>query len=71
MVAAIRETVPDLRLVKVGGEWTADHLKRIARLGLAAAITHVGGLNAPNWLTSIAGRRSCWFQVPWKDSDCR
>jgi glycosyltransferase involved in cell wall biosynthesis len=44
VVAAVRETVPDLRLVKVGGEWTTDHRERIARLGLAGAITHVTGL---------------------------
>ena len=44
VVAAVRETVPDLRLVKVGGEWTADHRERIDRLGLAGAITHVCGL---------------------------
>ncbi len=44
VVAAVRETVPDLRLVKVGGEWTADHRNRIARLGLGGAITHVTGL---------------------------
>lgn len=44
VVAAVREMVPGLHLVKVGGEWSADHRERIARLGLAAAITHVGGL---------------------------
>ena len=44
VVAAIRETVPDLRLFKVGGEWTADLRERIARLGLDGAITHVNGL---------------------------
>jgi len=44
VVAAVRETVPDLRLVKVGGEWTADHRERITRLGLDDAITHVCGL---------------------------
>jgi glycosyltransferase involved in cell wall biosynthesis len=43
-VAAVRDTVPDLRLVKVGGEWTAEHRDQIARLGLAGAITHVSGL---------------------------
>jgi glycosyltransferase involved in cell wall biosynthesis len=47
VVAAVRETVPDLRLVKVGGEWTADHRERVARLGLAGAITHVSRLT-PN-----------------------
>ena len=45
VVAAVRRTVPDLRLVKVGGEWSADHRERIARLGLADAITHVCGLS--------------------------
>ena len=45
VVAAVRETVPDLRLVKVGGEWTAKHCERIAQLGLAGAITHVTGLS--------------------------
>jgi len=44
VVGAVRVTVPDLRLVKVGGEWSADHRERIARLGLAGAITHVCGL---------------------------
>ena len=44
VVAAVRETVPDLRLVKVGGEWTSDHRERITRLGLDGAITHVCGL---------------------------
>ena len=43
VVAAVRQTVPDLRLVKVGGEWTADHRQRIARLGLAGAITTCAG----------------------------
>ena len=44
VVAAVRQTVPDLRLVKVSGEWTAAQRERIDRLGLAGAITHVGGL---------------------------
>ncbi|MBV8381298.1 MAG: glycosyltransferase [Planctomycetaceae bacterium] len=44
VAAAVRAKVPDLRLVKVGGVWTADHRERIARLGLAGAITQVGGL---------------------------
>jgi glycosyltransferase involved in cell wall biosynthesis len=44
VVAAVRQTVPDLHLVKIGGEWTAEHRERIARLGLAGAITHVSGL---------------------------
>ncbi len=44
VVAAVRQTVPDLRLVKIGGEWTTGHRERIARLGLAGAITHMTGL---------------------------
>jgi glycosyltransferase involved in cell wall biosynthesis len=44
VVAAARKTVPELRLVKVGGEWTADQAAQIARLGLAGAITHARGL---------------------------
>ena len=42
--ARIREAVPGVRLVKVGGEWSAEHRERIARLGLAGVITHVVGL---------------------------
>ena len=44
VVAAVRETVPGLRLVKVGGEWSAEHRQRIDRLGLGGSIVHVGGL---------------------------
>lgn len=45
VVAAVRETIPEVRLVKVGGRWTAEHRARIARLGLAGAILHVRGLS--------------------------
>ena len=45
VVAAARETVPDLRLVKVGGEWTAAQRDQTARLRLTGAITHVSGLS--------------------------
>ena len=44
MVAAIRESEPAIRLLKVGGEWTAEHRQQIGRLGLTDAITHVSGL---------------------------
>jgi glycosyltransferase involved in cell wall biosynthesis len=44
VIAAVREAIPDLRLVKVGGEWMTDQRDRIARLGLGDAITHVTGL---------------------------
>ena len=42
--AEVRKTFLDLRLVKVSGEWTAAQRDRIDRLGLAGAITLVGGL---------------------------
>ena len=44
VVAALREKSPDVRLVKVGGEWTAADREQIARRGLGNAIIHVGGL---------------------------
>jgi glycosyltransferase involved in cell wall biosynthesis len=44
VVAAVRQTVPDVRLVKVGGEWSAEQRQRISRLGLAGAIMQIGGL---------------------------
>jgi glycosyltransferase involved in cell wall biosynthesis len=45
VVAVVRKRLPELRLVKVGGEWSADHRDRIARHGLADAITHVQNLS--------------------------
>jgi glycosyltransferase involved in cell wall biosynthesis len=45
VVAALRARLPELRLVKVGGEWSADHRDRIARHGLAGAIAHVHDLS--------------------------
>ncbi len=44
VVAAVRAKLRDLHLVKVGGEWSADHRERIARHGLESAITHVRDL---------------------------
>ncbi|SRR5579883_814141 len=45
VVASVREAVPDLQLVKVGGEWTAEHREQIGRLGLDGAIIHMTGLS--------------------------
>lgn len=45
VVAAVRARLPNLRLVKVGGEWSADHRGRIARHGLADATVHVRDLS--------------------------
>lgn len=44
-VAAVRARLPEVRLVKVGGEFSADHRARIARHGLADAIVHVRNLS--------------------------
>jgi len=45
VVAAVRRVSPDLRLVKVGGEWTAEQRVRMDALGLANSVTHVTGLS--------------------------
>jgi glycosyltransferase involved in cell wall biosynthesis len=45
VVAAVRETVADVRLVKVGGEWSSGHRDQIARLGLTGAIVHLHDLS--------------------------
>jgi glycosyltransferase involved in cell wall biosynthesis len=44
-VALAREAIPELRLLKVGGEWSTDHRMRIDRHGLAGAITQVSRLS--------------------------
>jgi glycosyltransferase involved in cell wall biosynthesis len=44
VVAAVRETVPDVRLVKVSGDRSPEHRDRIARLGLTRSIVHVRDL---------------------------
>lgn len=45
VVAAARRTIPDLRLVKVGGEWTAEQRSQMDALGLANSVIHVTGLS--------------------------
>ena len=42
--AGVRERRPELRLVQVGGVWTAAQAEQIERLGLAAALVQVRGL---------------------------
>jgi glycosyltransferase involved in cell wall biosynthesis len=42
--AAVRESFPELRLVKVGGLWSAEQDKLTRSLGLASAIVHVRDL---------------------------
>ncbi len=45
VVAAVRREVPELRLVKVGGEWSADQKRQLDRLGLSGNVVHVSGLS--------------------------
>lgn len=45
IVAEVRRTFPDVRLVKVGGEWTAEQRAQIERLGLSGATVHITGLS--------------------------
>jgi glycosyltransferase involved in cell wall biosynthesis len=40
-----RRRVPDLRLLKAGGEWTAEHQSLIAELKLESAIVHLKSLD--------------------------
>jgi len=44
VTAAVRTRVPNVRLVKVGGEFTPAHRDQIRRLGLADALVHRTGL---------------------------
>lgn len=43
--AAVRDRVPGLRLVQVGGPWPAHAAGQISRLGIGAAVTQVRGLS--------------------------
>ncbi len=45
VVAEVRRTVPELTLVKVGGEWTAGHREQLNRLGLNNAVLHKSGVS--------------------------
>ena len=60
--AEVQKTVPGVRLVKVGGEWSVKHRERIARLGLGAAITHARGV--PRSALAEAYRRAGAVLVP-------
>ena len=44
MFALARREIPELHLVKVGGEWTPGQREQIDRLGVASDITHLVGL---------------------------
>jgi len=42
VLAAVRETVPELRLCKVGGDWTKEQQAQIVRDDLGRSIIHLG-----------------------------
>lgn len=44
VLAAVREKFADVRLVKIGGDWSQEHRDRIARLGLGGSIVHAQDL---------------------------
>jgi glycosyltransferase involved in cell wall biosynthesis len=62
VVAAVRAAAPDVRLVKVGGEWTAAHRERIDRHRLADAIVHARGVSRAE--LAEAYRRAAAVLVP-------
>lgn len=43
--ARLRRDMPELRLVKISGEWTSEHREIIARRGLAQNIVHHAGIS--------------------------
>jgi len=45
MFAMARREIPELHLVKVGGEWTPGQREQIDRLGLSSYVTHLIGLS--------------------------
>jgi glycosyltransferase involved in cell wall biosynthesis len=45
VLAAVRKSVPDIRLVKVGGVWSDDQKRQIDQHRLQETITHVTGLS--------------------------
>jgi glycosyltransferase involved in cell wall biosynthesis len=45
VLAELRRTLPEVKLVKVGGEWSAEHREQMSRLNLQPAVVHVTGLS--------------------------
>jgi len=60
--AELRRTIPELKLVKVSGDWSADHQARIAKHGLADAIIHLKNLDRVDLATVY--RRASVVLVP-------
>ena len=53
--AQVRIKQPDLKLVKVGGDWTTQQRDQIAKLGLETAIVHVKNLDRIELATVYRG----------------
>ncbi len=62
MFARARREIPELHLVKVGGEWTPGQREQIDRLGVARDITHLVGLS--RWELAEVYRRATVVLVP-------
>lgn len=62
VIAQLRRTWPELRLVKVGGEWTGEHRERIARNCLEQTIIHMHGV--PRAELAEAYRRAPVVLIP-------
>ena len=45
LTAELRKTMPDLRLLQVGGSWQASHLELIRSLELEGAVSQVRGIS--------------------------
>lgn len=45
MFAEVRQKKPDVKLIKVSGTFTSEHLKQISRLELGPSIVHLQGLS--------------------------
>ena len=55
VVAQVRIKQPDLKLVKVGGDWTTQQSDQIAKLGLESAIVHLKNLDRVELATVYRG----------------
>ena len=60
--AQVRIKQPDVKLAKVGGEWTAQQRDQIAKLGLETAIVHLKNLDRVELATVY--RRAALVLVP-------
>jgi glycosyltransferase involved in cell wall biosynthesis len=62
LFARLRDRMRDLRLIKVGGEWTAEHRQLIERHQFADAVIHVSGI--PRTTLAQLYRRAALVLMP-------